>query len=174
MKQAVFCIVPNRFQAEVIIFSLKDAGFLNTDISVLIPGTTGVRDRGYEKHSKGSESVSSDMGAGGLSGGALGWLTGIGALAIPGVGAFIAAGPIMAAFGGTEISVASGSITGGLIAFGMPEYEARQYEGKLLDGNILISIHTDERYAAKHAENIFKIASARDVKRTGMEVVKMS
>ncbi len=172
MKQAVICIVPKQSEAEAIILLLKNAGFHNTDISVLMPDTSGVRDMGHEKHSKAPEGTSTGAGAGALIGGALGWLAGIGALAIPGFGPFIAAGPIMAALGGVAIGAATGGVAGGLIGFGMPEYEAKQYEGKLREGNILISVHTEKGEEAKRAEEIFKVAGAHDIKRTGEEAVK--
>src|SRR5471030_353288 len=131
MKQAVICIVPTESQAENIVDSLRVAGFFPSDISILMPDTTGVRDMGHEKHSKAPEGTSTGAGAGAIVGGALGWLAGIGALAIPGVGPFVAAGPIMAALSGAAIGAAGGGLTGGLIGLGMPEYEAKQYEGKL-------------------------------------------
>ena len=172
MKQAVICIVPTESQADVIVSSLKDAGFCNTDISVLMPDKAGVRDMGHEKHSKAPEGTSTGAGAGAVVGGALGWLAGIGALAIPGVGPFVAAGPIMAALSGAAIGAATGGVTGGLIGLGIPEYEAKQYEGKLREGNILLSVHTENGDEAKRAEEIFKAAGAKDVKRTGEQAVK--
>jgi len=174
MKHAVICIVPNRFQAEVIIFSLKDAGFLNTQISVLMPNMRGVRDIGDEKRSKILEVVSTSVSPDALIDGAFSWLTELRAFVIPGIGPFVTAGPILAALGGRAIGAATGGVSGSLIGLGVPEYEARQYEGKLLEGNILVSIHTEERYEAKRAEDIFKVAGARDVKRTGVEAVKIA
>jgi hypothetical protein len=93
----------------------------------------------------------------------LGWLTGIGALAIPGIGPFIAAGPIMAMLGGVAIGGTVGGVTGGLLGLGLPEYEAKQYEGKLRDGNILLSLHTANVGQAKKAEDLFKALGAKDV-----------
>ncbi|CAN5377721.1 membrane protein [soil metagenome] len=172
MKQAVICIVPTEVQAENIVDTLKVAGFLNTDISVLMPDRTGIRDLGTEKHSKAPEGTSAGAASGAVLGGALGWLAGIGALAIPGVGPFVAAGPIMAALSGAAIGAATGGVTGGLIGLGMPEYEAKQYEGKLRDGNILLSVHTDDNDQAKRAEEIFKNGGAKDITRSGEEAVK--
>jgi hypothetical protein len=79
-----------------------------------------------------------------LAGGALGLLAGIGALAIPGVGPFIAAGPIMAALSGAAIGATTGGLVGGLIGLGIPEIEAKRYEEKLKKGNYLVSVHTDD------------------------------
>jgi uncharacterized membrane protein len=172
MKKAVICIVPTESQAENIVDSLRVAGFFPSDISLLMPDTTGVRDMGHEKHSKAPEGTSVGAASGLIAGGALGWLAGIGALAIPGVGPFVAAGPIMAALGGAAIGAAGGGVTGGLIGLGMPEYEAKQYEGKLHEGNVLLSVHTEDAAQVKRAEEIFKAAGAKDIKVSGEEKVK--
>lgn len=171
-KQAVICIIPTESQAENIVDSLRVAGFFPSDISLLMPDTTGVRDMGHEKHSKAPEGTSVGAGAGAIAGGALGWLAGIGALAIPGVGPFVAAGPIMAALGGMAIGAAGGGVAGGLIGLGMPEYEAKQYEGKLNEGNVLLSVHTEDAAQVKRAEEIFKAAGAKDIKVAGEDKVK--
>jgi hypothetical protein len=172
MKKAVICLVPTESQAENIVDSLRVAGFFPSDISILMPDTTGVRDMGHEKHSKAPEGTSTGAGAGAVLGGALGWLAGIGALAIPGVGPFVAAGPIMAALGGAAIGAAGGGVVGGLIGLGIPEWEAKQYEGKLNEGNVLISVHTEDNDQIKRAEEIYKAAGAKDIKVTGEEKVQ--
>jgi hypothetical protein len=102
--------------------------------------------------------------AGGVLGGTLGLLAGIGALAIPGLGPFIAAGPIMAALSGAAAGAGVGGITGALVGMGIPEYEAKAYEGKLRDGNILLSVHTDDEAQRKRALEIFKEMSVKDAK----------
>src|SRR6201982_1012209 len=96
-KTAVFCIYPNRTVGESAVSALKEAGFKNTDISVLFPENEGTKDFAHEKDTKAPEGAATGAGTGALLGGGLGWLLGIGALAIPGLGPFIAAGPIMAA-----------------------------------------------------------------------------
>lgn len=171
-KQAVICVVPRESQAERIISDLQTAGFLNSDISVLMPDQTSVRDLAHEQHSKAPEGATAGVSAGAIVGGALGWLAGIGALAIPGLGAFVAAGPIMAALGGAAVGAATGGVAGALIGLGIPEVEAKQYEAKLREGNVLISVHTENGDEAKRAEQIFKAADAKDVKRVGEAAVK--
>jgi hypothetical protein len=94
---------------------------------------------------------------------ALGWLAGIGALAIPGLGPFIAAGPIMAALSGAAAGAALGGIAGALIGLGIPEYEAKRYEGKIREGHVLISVHTDDRTERSRAKEILERAGAQDV-----------
>ncbi len=174
MKQAVICIVPLESQAARIVEALRTAGFLNSDISILMPDESGVRDMGHEKHSKAPEGTSTGAGAGALFGGALGWLAGIGALAIPGVGPLVAAGPIMAALSGAAVGAATGGVTGGLIGLGIPEYEAKQYESKLHEGNVLISVHTESEEQIKTAERIFKENGAKDVHRSAETPVKQN
>jgi uncharacterized membrane protein len=172
MKQAVLCIVKTESQAENIVDSLRVAGFFPSDISILMPDTTGVRDMGHEKHTKAPEGTSTGAGAGAVVGGALGWLAGVGLLAIPGVGPFVAAGPIMAALSGAAIGAAGGGVVGGLIGLGIPEMEAKQYAGKLEEGNVLLSVHTEDADQVKRAEEIFKAGGARDISRASEEKVK--
>ena len=102
----------------------------------------------------------------------MGWLVGIGALAIPGVGPFIAAGPIMAALAGVAVGAAAGGLTGALVGLGIPEYEAKQYEGKILKGNVLISVHTETSDEIDRAKAILKREGAQDIAYTGEAPVK--
>src|SRR3989475_10057086 len=163
---AVFGIYPNRPNAENGVDALKAAGFKNTDISVLFPENTGTKDFAHEKSTKAPEGATTGAGTGAVLGGGLGWLAGIGALAIPGLGPFIAAGPIMAALAGAGVGGAVGGLTGALVGMGIPEYEAKRYEGKLREGNILISVHTEDRDERKLAKEIFERAGAQDVSAT--------
>jgi hypothetical protein len=166
-KKSVFCIATSRDQAERIVDNLKNAGFSNNDISVLFPDRATTHDFAHEKHTKAPEGIATGAGSGGVIGGALGWLAGIGALAIPGVGPFIAAGPILAALSGAAVGATVGGIAGGLIGLGIPELEAKRYEGKLKEGNILLSVHTDRPQEINSAEKIFKDAGAQDICATG-------
>ena len=163
MKQAVICLVKTYTQADALVGQLKNEGFSSSDISVLMPDENGIRDMSYEKHSKAPEGTSTGAASGAILGGAIGVLAGIGALTIPGLGPFIAAGPIMAGLSGAAVGGAVGGVTGGLIGLGVPEYEAIQFEGKLKDGNLLISVHTEDRDKAKRAEQICKSNGASDI-----------
>jgi hypothetical protein len=162
MSKAVLCIAGSESQAITIVNQLKDAGFQN-EISVLTPDKSGSKDFAHEHNTKAPEGASTGAGTGGIVGGALGWLAGIGTLAIPGLGPFIAAGPIMAALGGAAVGATVGGITGALIGLGIPEYEAKQYEGKIKGGNILISVHTDDADEVERVEEIYKSAGAEDI-----------
>jgi uncharacterized membrane protein len=93
-------------------------------------------------------------------------MVGIGALAIPGLGVFIAAGPIMAALAGAAGGAAAGGLTGALIGMGIPEYEAKRYEGKVKDGNILLSVHTEDSAERDRAKNILEVGGAEDISYT--------
>jgi hypothetical protein len=162
-KKSLFCIVGSEAQASDIVNQLKDSGFSNNDISALLPDRTGTKDFAHEHHTKAPEGAVAGAGTGGIIGGALGWLVGIGALAIPGLGPFIAAGPIMAALSGAAVGAAVLGITGALIGMGIPEYEAKRYEGKIKDGNILISVHLENDGLEDRARHIFESCGADDI-----------
>src|SRR4249919_3471048 len=166
-KKSVFCIATSRDQAERIVEQLKNANFSNNDISVLFPDKGTTRDFAHEKNTKAPEGAAAGAGTGGVVGGVWGWIVGIGALAIPGVGPFIAAGPIMAALSGAAIGAAAGGIAGGLIGLGIPELEAKRYEEKIKSGNILISVHTENSDEIKQAQEIFTQSNAQDICSTG-------
>lgn len=162
-KKSVFCIAAARSQAEEIVEQLKQANFSNSDISALFADKDSAQNFAHEKHTKAPEGVVVGAGTGGVIGGTLGWIAGIGALAIPGVGPFIAAGPIIAALSGAAIGATVGGITGGLIGMGIPELVAIRYEGKLKQGNILISVHTESYLEIARAKEIFASAGAEDI-----------
>ena len=125
------------------------------------------KDFAHEKHTKAPEGATTGATTGALAGGALGWLVGIGALAIPGLGPFIAAGPIMAALAGAGVGGAVGGLTGALIGMGIPEYEAKRYEGRVKDGGILLSVHSDSSDEVKRAKEILEQTGAQDISSTG-------
>jgi hypothetical protein len=149
------CLVKSTSDAATIVRSLKDEGFDDDNISVLLPDKAGTRDFAHEQNTKAPEGATVGAGTGGLLGGTLGWLVGAGTLAIPGLGPFIAAGPILAALSGASLGAAAGGVTGALVGMGIPEYEAKQYEGKLREGNILISVHTDNSKEIALAKKTF-------------------
>jgi len=154
-------------QAGQIVERLKREGFTSTDISVLFPDKTGTRDFALEKGTKAPEGAVTGVSTGALLGGALGWLAGIGALAIPGIGPFVAAGPIAAALSGAAVGGAVGGIAGSLIGMGIPEFEAKRYEGKVKEGGVLLSVHTDSSEQVKRAKKIFEEGGAEDISTAG-------
>lgn len=163
MTTSVFCIAPTQSVAAGIVASLKSAGFTDNDISVLFPDKTSTRDFAHEAHTKAPEGAAVGATTGGAIGGALGLLAGIGLLAIPGLGPFVAAGPIMAALSGLGVGAAAGGIAGALIGMGIPELEAKRYEGKVKDGNILISAHAETSEETSRAKEIFRNGGATDI-----------
>jgi hypothetical protein len=166
-QRNLYSVSPSRQQADQIVGQLKSANFSNNDISVLFPDKGTTRDFAHETHTKAPEGIATGAGTGGVIGGALGWVAGIGALAIPGVGPFIAAGPVIAALSGVAVGAAVGGIAGGLIGLGIPEIEAKRYEGKIKEGNILISVHTESSDEITLAKGIFTKAAAQDICTTG-------
>jgi len=142
---------------------------LNTDISVLVPDKQGTKDFAHEKHTKAPEGTATGATSGAVIGGGLGWLAGIGALAIPGLGPLIAAGPIVAALAGAGAGGAIGGLAGALVGMGIPEYEAKRYEGRVKEGGILLSVHCDDSKWTSRAKDILKQTGGQDVASTGEE-----
>jgi Protein of unknown function (DUF3341) len=164
---AVFGIYRDRLGLENGVSALQQAGFRNTDISVLFPENEGTKDFAHEKHTKAPEGTAAGAGTGAVVGGTLGWLAGIGALAIPGVGPLIAAGPIVAALAGAGAGGAIGGLTGALVGMGIPEYEAKRYEGRVKEGGILLSVHSDNSDWTRKAKEILERTGAEDISSTG-------
>src|ERR1700680_515634 len=164
---AVFGIYPSYESVENSVDALRSAGFRNEDISALFPEGVGTKAFAHKKNTKAPEGATTGAGTGIVLGGAMGWLLGIGAIAIPGLGPFIAAGPIMAALAGAGVGGAVGGITGALIGMGIPEYEAKRYEGRVKDGGILLSVHSDNSDWTKRAKEILERTGAQDIASTG-------
>jgi hypothetical protein len=166
-KTAVFGIYSSLASADNATDALVRAGFPASDISALLPDNLGTKEIGTQKATKAPEGAATGAGSGAVLGGALGLLAGIGAIAIPGVGPFIAAGPIMAALAGMGVGGAVGGVTGALIGLGIPEYEAKRYEGRIQKGGILLSVHCDTSDEIKRAKEIMKNTGAEDISSTG-------
>lgn len=166
-KKAVFGIYKTRAEAERGVDDLKMAGFSTEDVSVLMPRTDSAQDMATTKATKAPEGAATGAGAGAAIGGTLGLLVGIGALAIPGVGPFIAAGPIMAALAGVGVGGAIGGIAGALAGMGVPEYEAKRYAGIVKDGGILVSVHTEDADQVTRAKECFERTGAADIASSG-------
>ena len=164
---AVFGIYPRRTNLNNAVDRLRSAGYRNTDISVLFAENEGTKDFAHEKGTKAPEGAAAGAGTGAVIGGTLGWLAGIGALAIPGLGPFIAAGPIMGALSGVGVGGALGGVAGALVGAGMPEYEAKRYEGRIKNGGALLSVHCDNSDWTKRAKKILEETGAEDVSSTG-------
>lgn len=168
---AAFAIFPSRAAAESAVDRLIAAGFSNQDVSVLMSDNDSAREFATEKNTKAPEGTATGVGVGGVIGGTLGLLAGIGALAIPGVGPLIAAGPIMGALAGLGVGGAVGGVVGALVGMGIPEYEAKRYEGRVKDGGILVSVHCDTSDEISRAKEILKQAGGEDIASSGEKSV---
>jgi hypothetical protein len=168
---AAFAIFPSRSAAEGAVDRLVAAGFSNQDVSVLMADNAGSREFATEKNTKAPEGTTTGVLGGGAIGGTLGLLAGIGALAIPGVGPLIAAGPIMATLAGLGVGGAVGGLVGALVGLGIPEYEAKRYEGRVKDGGILVSVHCDSSDEVSRAKDVLKQAGGEDIASSGEKAV---
>ena len=165
-KKTVFGLLKSKPEVNNAVDLLRAAKFRPMDISVLMPEMGDTKNFAHEKETKAPEGATTGAITGAAAGSGLGWLVGIGALAIPGVAPFIAAGPVVAAIAGAGAGGAVGGVTGGLIGLGMPEYVAKRYEGCVKDGGILISVHTDNTSRRDEAKEILESAGANDISST--------
>jgi hypothetical protein len=164
MSQAVFCVADSEARAERIVRDLRDAGFGEQYISVLFPDADGTRELSDdEAHSKAPEGASTGVGTGALVGGTIGWLSGVGAIAVPGLGALVAAGPILATLSAATAGATVGGLAGALVGYAVPELEAKLYEGKLEDGNFLISVHATSVAQQARAREVVAKNGATDI-----------
>jgi hypothetical protein len=163
---AVFGIYATAGTAEAAVDHLIARGFTNSAISVLLPDDETTRAFAHEKNTKAPEGTTTGATTGGVIGGTLGLLAGIGALAIPGIGPLIAAGPIVATLAGVGAGGAIGGIVGALVGMGIPEYEAKRYEGAVKNGGILLSVHCDTSEQISVAKESLKESGARDIAST--------
>ena len=160
---AAYGLYPSLSALESAISSFESNGFRTTDISVLYPESMGTRDLAHEASTKAPEGIATGAATGVAVGGVLGWLAAVGAIAIPGIGPLIAAGPIVAALAGAGAAGTAGGLVGGLVGLGMPEYEAKRYEGRIKNGGILLSVHCDDNEWARRAKKILQDTGAEHV-----------
>lgn len=164
---AVFGIYKSGGHAERAVDCLIAAGYAGSAISVLLPDNRSTREFAHEKATKAPEGATAGVTAGGVIGGTIGVLAGVGALAIPGLGPFIAAGPIMAGLAGLGVGGAVGGLVGALVGMGIPEYEAKRYEGQVKHGGTLLSVHCDTSEQISRAKDMLKGTGATDIASTG-------
>ena len=164
---AVFGIYVSAAAAESAVDHLISIGFSNSAISVLLPDDESTREFAHTKSTKAPEGAATGVTTGGVIGGTLGLLAGIGALAIPGVGPLIAAGPIMGALAGLGVGGAVGGVVGALVGMGIPEYEAKRYEGHVKNGGTLLSVHCDTSEQISAAKDSLKATGAKDIAASG-------
>ena len=163
VNKSVLGIYSNRDSLENAVVAFREAGFERTAISVLLPENLGSRELAMQKETKAPEGATAGASSGAVIGGALGWLASIGALAIPGIGPFLAAGPLVAALAGLGVGGAVGGFAGALVGMGIPEYEAKRYEGRLAKGGILLSVHCDTSEKVHEAKHLMEHTGAEDI-----------
>lgn len=164
MSKAIVAIAKSQSQVEIVLDELQNEKLVPaTDISVLIPDSGGTPELGAVKSTKAPEGATTGAVTGGVLGGTLGLLAGIGALAIPGLGAFIAAGPIMAALSGAAAGATAGGVVGALVGLGIPEYEAKAYEERIKNGGYLIAVHVENDERAKAVREVYKSNGLEDI-----------
>lgn len=165
-KISVFGLFEDEMTLGRAVDALIGAGFRNQDISALLPDKQSTKTFAHEKHTKAPEGAAVGAAAGVVGGGTVGLLLGLGAIAIPGLGAFLAAGPIMAALAGAGVGGAVGTLTGALVGMGIPEYEAKRYESFINDGGAIVSVHADDRDWARRARSVLDAFGGYDISST--------
>lgn len=171
MFKAVVGTTSNQQQAEQIVGDLKAAGFPAGEISVLFPrpdDSAGFAAEMATKVPEGAAIGAASVGSAGMwLGGGIGLLAGLGAIAIPGLGVFLAVGPLLSLLSGAAVGASVGAtvgtLTGVLITLGIPELEAKHYEGRLSSGRILISVHSEERQRQLVAAAVLRARGAEDI-----------
>lgn len=166
-NKSVIGIANSHSQADAIVATLQSAGFNTNRISALLPDKRGISDFAHEANTKAPEGTVAGAASGGVLGGTLGLLAGIGALAIPGLGPFIAAGPLLAALSGIAAGATLGGVVGALVGLGIPEVEAKKYEGKLIGDNILLAVHVIGGAEESRAKEVLKLGGASDINVAG-------
>jgi hypothetical protein len=165
-SKAAFGIYPTLDSLQAGVAALETRGFRTTDISVLYPESLGTKDFKHTKATKAPEGATAGAATGAVVGGGLAWLAAAGAITIPGIGPFLAAGPIVAALAGAGAGGAAGGILGALAGMGIPEYEAKRYEGRVKSGGILVSVHCDDNDWTDKAKEVLESTGAEDVTAT--------
>ncbi|OAX49464.1 general stress protein [Paenibacillus sp. AD87] len=145
MQKKIVGVFNTEREASSAIEGLKAQGFTSDEISVVTQDRDELKAIREETGTKAPEGVAAGAATGGVLGGVAGLLAGIGALAIPGIGPILAAGPIAAAFTGAAVGAGAGGLVGGLVGLGIPEEDARQYEEYVQSGKILLLVDSTDR-----------------------------
>ncbi|MCO6431528.1 MAG: DUF3341 domain-containing protein [Deltaproteobacteria bacterium] len=165
-NKVVLGIFQDRIDVEAAVKELKAAGFRQDDVSALLPTPDTTKEFAHTQETKMPEGAATGAASGAIVGGTLGWLAGIGSIVIPGLGPFIAAGPIMGLLAGAGLGGAVGGVSGALIGLGIPEYVADRYEGRVKQGGILLSVHCDGDDWQRKAREILERCGATDISET--------
>ncbi len=173
-RETVVGVFSDRMQAQRAIEALKAAGFRPEDIGILMQNKEGAAHLAADTGTKAGEGAAAGATTGGLLGALGGLLVGLGALAIPGIGPVLAAGPLVAALGplvggvatGAALGAGTGALAGALVGLGIPNDEAHLYEERFNKGGILVTVKSGTgRYG--EAEQILRQAGAEDINMRG-------
>lgn len=172
--QTIIGIFQDRFDAETAVDELEEMGFNPKDVSVVVKDGAVVTQNSGSKGGSVAEGAVSGAATGGVLGGLAGLLIGIGALVIPGVGAFLVGGPIAVALGltgaaattisGATTGALAGGLVGGLIGLGIPEDEARVYEQRVREGAVLLAVPTHTDTGEKEVRKVFEDYNADQIR----------
>ena len=168
-------IYPTTTQAEVGVDMLIAKGFKSAGISVLLPehpnNQPAPRAASHATTKPQTTKTGSASAVGATAGGALfgslAVLAGAGALAIPGVGPLIAAGPLMAGLAGLGLGGAVGGLAGALVGMGLQEDEAKRYSSQIAMGYTLLVVHADTADEIGKARQTLVASGAADVSTSG-------
>ena len=151
MTKAVICMASSNEHADKIVCELMNYGFVNEDISILFPDRMGVRDFAYAPSTRATDGASIGVGFGGALGAVVGLALSAGVVTFPSMASFLAAGPVMAALGGSAVGAATGGVTGALFGHRIPKVEAHPYQGRLDRGHLVISVHVENELERERA-----------------------
>lgn len=161
-------------EANRAIRDLKNKGYGKEDFSVFAKDKDDVKGIGKEtnvdvtQESSGrGKNAGKGLGIGVGSGGVLGGLTGllleIGVLAIPGIGAVAAAGPLAATLAGAGVGATGGGLVGALTGAGIPEEHAKEYEQHLKNGHIIVLVEEKD-----NANDVYQTFMSNNTQNTNM------
>jgi hypothetical protein len=160
---SVMGIYPDRTTVSDAVSILHKAGYRTTDISVLASDNQGSKDFAHEKHSRAPQGAAIGAAVGAVAGSALAWFISIQTVAIAGLGALTAAGPVLAALAGAGAGGTLGWIVGWLAGLPVTEYIAKRYAGRIRSGGILLSVHCDSPEWCGRAKKTLRDTGARDI-----------
>jgi hypothetical protein len=167
----VLGIFKDRAQLNNAVSELRDRGFANSGVSVLLPQNLQSKQMSTgpepsEEKTKAADGAKVGAGSGAVVGGALGWLAGMSAIVIPGVGPFLAVGPVVAMLMGVGTGGAVGGFLGTLIGVGIPEDEARVYEGRMIKGDSLLIVQCQGADQVQEARRVMEHSGAENISST--------
>jgi hypothetical protein len=165
-KQIAAAVFETRSGAERAVEELRGAGVPDGAISVigLHDGEATTEDgsgRTTEVHDHKDNKATGAL-KGLAVGGGVGAIAGLGALFIPGVGPFIAAGALAETIGAAgsaavvsgAVGAAAGGLTGALVDYGLSREHAEHYERRIREGDVFVAVDTsgsERDYAAARA-----------------------